>query len=192
MDSTVQQVWAFTFRVTGAGFSLCSDDSLEQTDTAELLDWDCFYLTDIFPVRKETVNQTVCWIRPDQLCVSPTTSLLLLWPQTWSYSSKSIIKTWPSQQCSRKTFHQHEQFYFLSRADSPHCGGTCLCSHLCLEITTAQEHGRIFLHIRCLKVLPIILFSQLYPLVYFCQASACHARRLHSEKDTYSQSSCFC
>lgn len=96
--------------------------------------------------KKETVNQTVCWKRPDQLCMSPSTSLLLLWPQTWSYSSKNILRPCPSQQCFRRAFHQREQFSFLSHADTLHCRETCLCSHLCLEITTAQEHERIFPH----------------------------------------------
>lgn len=147
MDSTVQQVWAFTFGVTDAGLTLCSNDSSEWTGMAELLDWDCFCLTDIFQKKKkETVKQTVCWKRPDQLCMSPSTSLLLLWPQTRSYSSKNILRPCPSQQCFRRAFHQREQFYFLSHADTLHCRETCLCSHLCLEITTPQEHERIFPH----------------------------------------------
>lgn len=105
-----------------------------------LLDWH-------FPEKKkETVKQTVCWKRPDQLCMSPSTSLLLLWPQTRSYSSKNILRPCPSQQCFRRAFHQREQFYFLSHADTLHCRETCLCSHLCLEITTPQEHERIFPH----------------------------------------------
>lgn len=103
--------------------------------------------------KKETLNQTVCWKRPDQLCTSPTTCLLLLWPQTWSYSSKNIMRTCPSQQCFRKAFPQHEQFYFLSYASSLHCGGVCLCSHLCLEITTAQEQEGFFPHtLEALKI----------------------------------------
>ena len=152
MDSTVQQVWAFLH----LWCHWCRFESAPvapQSEQAELLDWDCFRLTDIFQKKqkekqnqKPTLTKTVCWKRPDQLGTSPTTSLLLLCLQTWLYSSTNIIRTCSSQQCFRRAFCQHEQFYFLFHADSLHCGGMCLCSHLCLEITTAQEHQRIFPH----------------------------------------------
>lgn len=101
-----------------------------------LLDW-------YFQENKKP--QDNCLLK-EQLCMSPTTSLLLLWPQTWSYSSKNTLRTGPSQQRFRRAFHQHGQFYFLSHADNLCCGGMCLHSHLCLEITIAQEHERSFSH----------------------------------------------
>lgn len=141
--------------------------------------------------KKETLNQTVCWKRPDQLCTSPTTSLLLLWPQTWSQSSKNIIRTCPSQQCFIRAFHQLEQFYLLSPADSLHCRGACLCSHLCLEITTAQEHERTFPRtLGVLKILQLLsVFLAFSPCLFLL--SLCRACRIQSEKDSYSESSCF-
>lgn len=119
MDSTVQQVWVLTFNVTDAGLRLCSGDSSEQTGTAESLDWDCFCLTAIFQKIKETLNQRVCWKRPEQLCTSPTTALLLPWPQTCSQPSKNIIRTCPSRQRFIRAFHQQNSFTLSPLAASP-------------------------------------------------------------------------
>lgn len=167
MDSTIQQVWAFAFGIDDAGLSLCSSDSSEQTGTAELLDGDCFCLADVFLGKKRNPKPN-CWKRADALWTSPTTSLLLLWPQTWWYSCKNITRACPSHVFSKSISPARTVLAPLPCWQPPLWGNVFVLTPVPRDHNCTRIWKNFSTYISCIKKNSCnCLFSSVAPLVYF-------------------------
>lgn len=164
MDCTIQQVRAFAFGINDTALSLCSSDSSEWTGTAELLDGDCFCLIDVFLGKKETVNQTV-ERGTGVLWMSPTTSLLLLWPQTWSYSCKNITRACPSHVFSKSISSARTVLAPLPCWQPPLRGNVFVLTPVPGDHNCTRTWKDFSTYIRCFKKIPIIFCFQVFLLL---------------------------
>lgn len=147
MDSTVRQVSAFTFIVTDAGLSLCSNDSSEQTGMAELLDWDCFCLTDIFQKKKRNPKPNCllkeAWPALHESYYIPATSLttdLIILKRKY-YKNMSQ----PASSVLEKHFMSMHSFT-SSPMLSTSTAGECVCARTCAQRSQLHKNMEKFFH----------------------------------------------
>lgn len=182
MDCTIQQVGAFAFGIDDAALSLCSSDSSEWTGTAELLDGDCFCLIDVFLGKKRNLKPN-CWKRADALWMSPTTSLLLLWPQTCSYSCKNITRACPSHVFLKSISSARTVLAPLPCWQPPLWGNVFVLTPVPRDHNCMRTWKDFSTYIRCFKKIPIIFcFQVLLPLSIFAKPVLVMPVRLQTEK----------
>lgn len=123
-----------------------------------------------FYEKKETINQTVCWKRADELWMSPTTSPLPLWPQTWSYSCTNIMRARPRHVFSKSISAAGAALAALLSWQPPLWGNVFVLTPVPGDHNCTPTWKNFSTYIRCFKEIPIIFcFPVFLPLSIFAK-----------------------
>lgn len=102
--------------------------------------------------------------------MSPTTSVLLLWPQTWSYSCKNIMRACPSHVFSKSISSAGTVLAPLPCWQPPLRGSVFVLTPVPRDHNCTRTWKNFSTYIRCLKKISIIFcFPVFLPLSIFAK-----------------------